>query len=161
MEAALEKHATTLNLDLTNYNDSYFNEKNRQASVAQYVIDSKKLKASALTAEDVQKAVMNGVAYEEGKLAFSTKLMDNDLLVTDFQALYAVYLNEADFRGGQSEISQTALKAIEKVLELDMDQKLLLIQALENQFSNESEPGQNPFKINDVFKYINQYTSQG
>ncbi len=160
MEAALEKHALTLDLNLIDYNKEDFNAKNRQASVAQYMIDSRLLKGSALTVEDIQTAFVNGVAYEKGKLAFSTKLMDDVLSVTDFEALRTVYSNEVTFRG-RSPISDTALAAIDKALGLNEMDQASLIQDLEDQFSVESEAGQNPFKINDVFTYINQYGSQG
>lgn len=160
MELALEKHAKTLNLDLTDYNDDYFNAKNRQASVAQYVVDSKKQKNAALTIEEVQKAFVHGVAYEQGKLSFSKALMQDELSLDHFNALKKTYEDEVSFRG-ESEISTNALKAINKVLDLPEDDQLTAIEQLEYQFSDELVPGKNPFKINDVFKYINEQLFQG
>ncbi|SEN14527.1 S-layer homology domain-containing protein [Paenibacillus sp. OV219] len=161
MELVLETNASGLGLVLTAYNDSTFIAKNRQGSVANYVIDSMPDGGYESIAA-VKSAFDHGVAYETAKLAFSTKLASNEsITVDDFEALQTAYVNHVAYRDVSDGISTAALAAINAVIDNETIQ-VSLIAAVETQFTSESTAGHNPYKINDVFTFITNYiNSQG
>lgn len=178
VEKLLEKNAVMFSLPTTDadgYANEDFNLRNRQASVAQYVIDSKGVYDGYSTVEEILEAFNGGLAYEQAKLAFSTKLKTGSVVMADVEALQTAYIAHGQYRdyldpsdqlliGVTDTVYVNAYNALDDLVNAgDSDQTNVLLD-INTKFdlngADDFIEGThlfNPYKINSVFEEISDY----